>query len=136
MMLSFKQFIGEAVGATLVHKIDGDEQEIGANFHDYNHKRQDKVRRIPMSMITSRYEGDDKAEKSPDNKESRGHIDQMSTHLRRGGSLPPILVRRHPSTSGYQVIDGHHRYFAHKEAGKKYINVSVLPAGRIKGDRY
>lgn len=135
-MIPFKQFFYETVSATLFHKQSDDGYEIGASINDVNPRRAGAIRRIPISMITSRHEGDDKAEKTPDNHESRANIDQMVTHLRRGGKLPPVLVRRHPKTGGYQVIDGHHRFFAHKEAGMKHINVTVIPPGRIKGDKY
>lgn len=136
-MTPFKQFFYEVVSANLSNTQHGDDEyEIGASFNDINPRQKDTVRRIPISMITSRYEGDGKSEKTPDNQESRSNIDQMKNHLKQGGKLPPILVRRHPDTNGYQVIDGHHRYFAHKEAGMKHINVSILPPGRIKGDKY
>jgi len=38
---------------------------------------------------------------------------------------PPISVRKYED--GYQVIDGHHRLYAHKAAGSLTVEVQMIP---------
>ena len=38
---------------------------------------------------------------------------------------PPVLVREYEN--GYQVVDGHHRYHAHRIVGADRIKVKVIP---------
>ncbi len=38
---------------------------------------------------------------------------------------PPVLVREYEN--GYQVVDGHHRYHAHRITGAALIKVKVIP---------
>ena len=42
-------------------------------------------------------------------------VDEYSETLREGGKLPPVKVFR--IGSRYHLVDGWHRYFAHKKAG-------------------
>lgn len=42
---------------------------------------------------------------------------------------PPILVRRYQN--GYQIVDGHHRFHAHRLAGAAHIEARVIPEGDI-----
>lgn len=42
-------------------------------------------------------------------------------------SVPPIVVAEHPKVPGkYVVVDGHHRYEAHKTAGSKLIKAQIV----------
>jgi hypothetical protein len=41
------------------------------------------------------------------------------------GSIPPILVRKYKK--GYQIIDGHHRFHAHKALKLSKIRVRIIP---------
>lgn len=129
-MKSFKDFLSEIYSVTMGHNDDPEtgDRETGS-VHRIVDRRPEKTKRVPLSQIKSRFEGDSKNERGT---ESREHIDNISKHLRKGGTVPPILVRRHPKTGGYQVVDGHHRYFAHKNAGMKHIDVHVLPPARAR----
>jgi hypothetical protein len=128
-MNTFKQFISELYNVKLADTRDKEGNgEVGADVSD-SARGSEKTKKVPLSQITSRFEGDTKNEPGT---ESREHIDTIAKHMRRGGSVPPILVRRHPKTGGYQVIDGHHRYFAHKQNGLKHIDVHVIPPFRAK----
>lgn len=51
-------------------------------------------------------------------------IDEYSETLREGGKLPAIKVFR--IGSSYFLVDGWHRYFAHKKAGLADIEVEVI----------
>lgn len=47
--------------------------------------------------------------------------------LEQTGSIPPIVVRRHPDKPRrYQIIDGYHRWLVMKEAGYETIDSHVL----------
>lgn len=128
-MLSFSNFIVEINRVKLFSSDD----EIGAIVTNID-KKPEKFSRLPLSNITSRHEGDGKS--STENGESRNIINSLKQHLKQGKSLPPVLVRRHPKTNGYQIIDGHHRYHAHKELGLKHIDTEIIPGNRITGDNY
>ncbi len=46
--------------------------------------------------------------------------------LAGGEQLRPIVVVKHPDKDLYSVVDGHHRFFAHLEHGKKNIDCAVI----------
>lgn len=49
-------------------------------------------------------------------------IDELAAHVRRDGILQPILVREHPTQLGsYQIVAGHRRFAAAKQAGLETI---------------
>ena len=50
-------------------------------------------------------------------------IDEYTEVLREGGKLPPVKVFH--VGSGYYLVDGWHRYFAHKKAGLADIEIDV-----------
>lgn len=54
-------------------------------------------------------------------------VARYKTHIRAGKQLRPIVVVKHPSTTLYAVIDGHHRFFAHLESGQSTIDCAVIP---------
>jgi ParB-like chromosome segregation protein Spo0J len=45
--------------------------------------------------------------------------------LNKGDDIPPILVRKWKN--GYQVLDGHHRFYAYKQLKKKTIPAKIVP---------
>jgi ParB-like chromosome segregation protein Spo0J len=51
-------------------------------------------------------------------------VDEYSEVLREGGKLPAIKVFR--IGSSYYLVDGWHRYFAHKKAGLADIEVDII----------
>lgn len=116
------------------HDPETDNSEIGATVSS-DGRRKEKTVMLPMNQIRSRFEGDDKAD--PEWKEARANIENIKKQIKRDISkLPPILVRRLPKENTYQVIDGHHRYFAFREMNVKRIPVIILSAGQITGDKY
>lgn len=124
------------ITAKLVKQYDPetDNIEIGATVGS-NSRRKEKTVMLPMNQIRSRFEGDDKAD--PEWKEARANIENIKKQIKRDISkLPPIIVRRLPQENTYQVVDGHHRYFAFREMNVKRIPVIILSAGQITGDKY
>ena len=51
-------------------------------------------------------------------------VDEYSETLREGGKLPPVKVFR--IGSRYHLVDGWHRYFAHKKVGLADIEVDII----------
>jgi len=69
--------------------------------------------------------------------DARANINSIKKQIKRDISkIPPILVRRIPRENTYQVIDGHHRYFAFREMNIKRIPVIIMSAGQVTGDKY
>lgn len=62
-----------------------------------------------------------------DTKVSQEAINLYKQKIKSGAKVPPIIVVKHPEFEVYAVLDGHHRYYAYLELGKKYIDCA--PAG-------
>jgi GNAT superfamily N-acetyltransferase len=64
----------------------------------------------------------------PDSKmnqpKSRANVEKIVAGLKKGDKLPPLLVRKYKK--GYQVLDGHHRFWAYKLSGTKSIPVRIV----------
>ena len=54
-------------------------------------------------------------------------VARYKAQLQAGKSLRPIVVVKHPHTSLYAVIDGHHRFLAQLEFGQSTIACAVIP---------
>lgn len=122
-MISFKKYLEEAINIHLSHKRDDFGAYVSGNEDD------EKVTNLSSEEITSGFEPADKME----DKDNTKHVDQMVNHLSGGGALPPIYVRKH-ETGGYQVLDGHHRWTAHKKYGSETIPAIIVDPKRISTD--
>jgi GNAT superfamily N-acetyltransferase len=64
----------------------------------------------------------------PDSKmnqpKSQANVKKIVAGLKKGDKLPPLLVRKYKD--GYQVLDGHHRFWAYKLSGTKSIPVRIV----------
>lgn len=60
-----------------------------------------------------------------DTKVSRQGIEYYKEKIRANEPIDPIVVVKHPRQDLYAVLDGHHRYWAYRELGKKTINSAV-----------
>ena len=80
---------------------------------------------IPANRLVG-FEPDDKMNQS----KSVENVKKIMTGLKKGDKLPPLLVREYKQ--GYQVLDGHHRFWAYKQAGVKSIPVRIVPAEDIE----
>ena len=80
---------------------------------------------LPASIIKG-FEPDSKM-KDP---KSAANVKKIIAGIEKGDNIPPILVRK--MASGYQVIDGHHRFWAQKKIGQKNIAVKIVPPSLIK----
>jgi hypothetical protein len=74
---------------------------------------------IPINRLLG-FEPDSKMQQ-PD---ARKNVRKILAGLEAGDSIPPILVRKYKN--GYQVLDGHHRFYAYKIAQKNTVPARVV----------
>jgi len=60
-----------------------------------------------------------------DTKVSPEAIELYKQKIRNGDKILPIIVVKHPKFDVYAVLDGHHRYYAYLELGKKKVNCAL-----------
>lgn len=59
-----------------------------------------------------------------------GKLDELARSIKASGVIQPIVVRRAPEASGYQLIAGERRFLAAQRAGLTVIPVVVRQASR------
>ena len=52
-------------------------------------------------------------------------IDMYKKKIQNGEKIAPLIVVKHPKFDVYAVLDGHHRYYALLELGKKEVNCAL-----------
>jgi len=50
---------------------------------------------------------------------------EMYKKIQNGEKIAPLIVVKHPKFDVYAVLDGHHRYYALLEMGKKMVNCAL-----------
>jgi ParB-like chromosome segregation protein Spo0J len=80
---------------------------------------------IPANQLVG-FEPDDKMTQP----KSKANVEKIVAGLKKGVKLPPLLVRKYKD--GYQVLDGHHRFWAYKLVGVKSIPAQLVPAKDIE----
>jgi hypothetical protein len=60
-----------------------------------------------------------------DSKVSRKGIDIYKQKILQNQKICPIIVVKHPRKDLYAVLDGHHRYYAYLELGKKEVDCAL-----------
>ena len=95
----------------------------GAEVGDY--KASGPVVNIPANQLVG-FEPDDKMNQP----KSKANVEKIVAGLKQGDKLPPLLVRKYKD--GYQVLDGHHRFWAYKLLGVKSIPAQIVPAEDIE----
>ncbi len=60
-----------------------------------------------------------------DTKVSAEAVELYKQKIRNGEKIPPIIVVKHPRFDVYAVLDGHHRYYACLEMGRKEIECAL-----------
>lgn len=81
---------------------------------------------IDLKSIISVLEPDELHDTKPGAKK---RVDDMVKQLEKGKDTPPVLVRKYKS--GYQILDGHHRFKAYKKANKEQIPAQIVAAKNI-----
>ena len=72
------------------------------------------------------FEPDDKMNQP----KSKANVEKIVAGLKHGAILPPLLVRRYKN--GYQVLDGHHRFWSYKLLNIKTIRVRIVADKNIE----
>lgn len=60
-----------------------------------------------------------------DTKVSAEAVEMYKQRIKNGEKIPPIIVVKHPRFDVYAVLDGHHRYYACLELGRKEIECAL-----------
>jgi uncharacterized ParB-like nuclease family protein len=60
-----------------------------------------------------------------DTKYSKSCVEYYKKKIEANKPIDPIVVVKHPHQDVYAVLDGHHRYYAHRELGKETISCAV-----------
>ena len=85
-----------------------------------NYQASGPVVNIPANQLVG-FEPDDKMNQP----KSKVNVEKIVAGLKQGAKLPPLLVRKYKD--GYQVLDGHHRFWAYKLLGTKSIPSQIVP---------
>jgi ParB-like chromosome segregation protein Spo0J len=104
-------------------KLSTDPNWYGAEPGDY--KATGPVVNIPANKLVG-FEPDDKMNQP----KSKVNVEKIVAGLKQGDKLPPLLVRQYKN--GYQVLDGHHRFWAYKLLGVESIPAQIVPAKDIE----
>ena len=91
----------------------------GASISGDPKKAGKRKKTVPLSKLIT-FEPEEKMQ-TP---EGRAKVDNIKKAIKSGKKLPPIVVRK--TKKGKQILDGHHRYQAHKELGTKKVQVARL----------
>ena len=90
-----------------------------------NYQATGPVVNIPANQLVG-FEPDDKMNQP----KSKVNVEKIVAGLKQGAKLPPLLVRKYKN--GYQVLDGHHRFWAYKLLGVKSIPSQIVPDSDIE----
>jgi hypothetical protein len=60
-----------------------------------------------------------------DSKVSRQGVEFYKQKIANKEKLRPIIVVKHPRKDIYAVLDGHHRFYAYKEAGIRKVDCAL-----------
>lgn len=105
-------------------KISTDPHELGAWVDDS--EQDEPTVDIAIKKIIAVLEPD---EEHQTKKGAPQRIARMVAALKKGRDTPPILVRKYKN--GYQVLDGHHRFKAYRQAGRDSIPAMIIAAKDI-----
>ena len=107
---------GEAAVQTIRSKISGliDFKERRAKFNaDVFSNPEKHLICLPADKIVA------------DQKVSQQAVERYKHRILRGEKLSPVIVVKHPRFDVYAVLDGHHRYYAYLELGRKDIECAL-----------
>jgi hypothetical protein len=90
-----------------------------------NYQATGPVVNIPAIQLVG-FEPDDKMNQP----KSKANVEKIVAGLKQGAKLPPLLVRKYKN--GYQVLDGHHRFWAYKLLGVKSIPAQIVPDSDVE----
>jgi hypothetical protein len=71
------------------------------------------LKRLPIEKVVA------------DTKIYRPGVERYKQKIENGEKIAPIIVVKHPTREVYAVLDGHHRYHAYVELGRKEIDCAL-----------
>tara|TARA_B100000900_G_scaffold413875_1_gene438920 strand:- start:885 stop:1553 length:669 start_codon:yes stop_codon:yes gene_type:complete len=80
---------------------------------------------IPIKQLIG-FEPEDKMS----DPKSMAKVNQIAKAVQDKKPMPPILARKYKN--GYQVVDGHHRFWGQRKAGVNYIKAQIVPPEDIE----
>ena len=83
------------------------------------------IMNIPVKQLVG-FEPEDKM-RDP---KSMAKVNQIAKAVQNKKIMPPILARRY--NNGFQVIDGHHRFWGQRKAGANFIKAKIVPPQDIE----
>ena len=83
------------------------------------------ITNIPIKQLIG-FEPEDKMS----DPKSMAKVNAIAKAVQGKQSIGPILARRYKN--GYQVIDGHHRFWGHRKAGANFIKAKIVPPQDIE----
>ena len=116
------QFVKQGVAEGKI-TLSTDPNWYGATLDNY--QASGPVVNIPANQLVG-FEPDDKMNQP----KSKVNVEKIVAGLKQGAKLPPLLVRKYKN--GYQVLDGHHRFWAYKLLGVKSIPAQIVPDSDIE----
>ena len=60
-----------------------------------------------------------------DSKVDRKGVESYKSKIENGEKIAPLIVVKHPQKDLYAVLDGHHRYYALAELGRKKVDCAL-----------
>jgi len=60
-----------------------------------------------------------------DNKVSKEGVEYYKLKIKNKEKINPLIVVKHPHKDKYAVLDGHHRFYAYVQLGKKEISCAL-----------
>ena len=115
--------INEVIGNKI--KLSRDPKYFGAVGLEKYNSNDLPIMNIPVKQLVG-FEPEDKM-RDP---KSMAKVDQIAKAVQNKKPMPPILARKYKN--GYQVIDGHHRFWGQRKAGANFIKAKIVPPQDIE----
>ena len=84
---------------------------------------------VPLSMMIPN-QTDDEGNNDVSSNEDQNAIKDIINKIKKRGSISPIFL--HKIKGGFLIVDGHHRYEALKQMGKKYGLSVIIPSKEVR----
>jgi len=105
-------------------RLSTDPHDFGAYGTD-TYKATGPITNIPVNQLVG-FEPEDKM-RSP---KSMAKVNAIANAIKNKQSIPPVLARKYKN--GYQVIDGHHRFWGSRKAGVNFVKAQIVPPEDIE----
>lgn len=122
-----KIIITESQFAELSEKLEVELQRGYGAWFDFT---TEEIIQTPKKKIPMQYLHPNQPVKDEQYQDYQDIVDQIIADYKKKGTLMPLLVFR--DGKKYTIIDGHHRWTAAKQLGKKTMVCHIIPKENIK----